>query len=301
MHVCMYAYARRGHLQRSSCSYSFSNDRPLTIPRITVMQLYLHIMHAIIWPRLNGRQSLILPITELIPLVSIMERFAELSPSHCSPLLTLSLLLLSLPRRSSEAMAANPCPVTSAPDDMETTMLSIWFDRQTMALILGDQAAKDPAAAAGPVTGSSSSSQDIAESAVKKKKEGIPSLAASREQETSEPGIISLSKQKYLELLLLAPLIWTNITAIDNGDRVGSNTTANPSLETSASTGAVCGTNSAAETTANKRFIWWWCGRYSDSEDARQFFLTLCQDIRIWFTFLLAYIELLDYFHDFIL
>ena len=39
-----------------------------------------------------------------------------------------------------------------------------------MALILGDQAAKDPAAAACPVTGSSSSSQDTLESAVKKKK-----------------------------------------------------------------------------------------------------------------------------------
>ena len=44
------------------------------------------------------------------------------------------------------------------------------------------------------------------------------------------------------------------ITAIDNDDRVGSSTTANPSLETSASTGAVSGTNSAAET-ANKRLI----------------------------------------------
>ena len=40
---------------------------------------------------------------------------------------------------------------------------------QAMALILGDQAAKDPAAAAGPVTGSSSSSQDIVESFIKKK------------------------------------------------------------------------------------------------------------------------------------
>ena len=40
---------------------------------------------------------------------------------------------------------------------------------QAMALILGEQAAKDPAAAAGPVTGSSSSSQDIAESTDKKK------------------------------------------------------------------------------------------------------------------------------------
>jgi hypothetical protein len=39
-----------------------------------------------------------------------------------------------------------------------------------MALILGDQAAKDPAAAAGPVTGSSSLSQNIVESTDKKKK-----------------------------------------------------------------------------------------------------------------------------------
>jgi hypothetical protein len=63
--------------------------------------------------------------------------------------------LPTVPRRSSEAMAANPSPVSSAPDDMETTMLSIWGYRRTrlqlkaMALILGDQEAKDPAAAAG--------------------------------------------------------------------------------------------------------------------------------------------------------
>jgi hypothetical protein len=77
---------------------------------------------------------------------------------------------------------------------------------------------------------------------------------------------------------IFTPLISTIITVIDNDDRVGSNSTANPSLETSASTVAVSGTNSAAEMTAKKRLIWLWCGRYSDSEDARQFFLTLCQD-----------------------
>ena len=55
-----------------------------------------------------------------------------------------------------------------------------------MALILGDQAAKDPAAAAGPVTGSSSPSQDIVESIVKKKKVGDSSLAEFKEQEASE-------------------------------------------------------------------------------------------------------------------
>ena len=66
---------------------------------------------------------------------------------------------------------------------------------QAMALILGEQVAKDPAAAAGPVTGSSSSSQDIVESAVKKKKVGDSSLAASKEPETSEPGIVYRSKQ----------------------------------------------------------------------------------------------------------
>ena len=124
MYVCLYACIDP---QRSSSKKQLQlqlQQRPLTIPRITWMQLYLRIMHAIILPRLNGRQSLILPITELIPLVSIMERFAELSPSHCSPLLTLSLLLLSLPRRSSETMAANPSPVASAADDMETAMLS---------------------------------------------------------------------------------------------------------------------------------------------------------------------------------
>jgi hypothetical protein len=48
-----------------------------------------------------------------------------------------------------------------------------------MALILDDQAAKDPAAAAGPVTESSSSLQDIVES-TDKKKVGDSSLAASR-------------------------------------------------------------------------------------------------------------------------
>jgi len=55
-----------------------------------------------------------------------------------------------------------------------------------MALILGDQAAKDPAAAAGPVTGSASSSQDIVESTDKKTKVGDSSLAASKEQEAPE-------------------------------------------------------------------------------------------------------------------
>jgi hypothetical protein len=55
-----------------------------------------------------------------------------------------------------------------------------------MALILGDQAAKDPAAAAGPVTGSSSSSQDILESTDKKRKMGGLSLAESKEQEAPE-------------------------------------------------------------------------------------------------------------------
>ena len=70
-----------------------------------------------------------------------------------------------------------------------------------------------------------------------------------------EPGIVYRSKQQYLELLLLAPLISTILTAIDNDDRVGSNATANPSLETSASTGAVSGPNSAAEKTANKRLL----------------------------------------------
>jgi hypothetical protein len=58
-----------------------------------------------------------------------------------------------------------------------------------MALILGDQAAKDPAAAAGPVTGSPSSSQDTVES-TDKKKVGDSSLAASKEQET--PKAVSL-------------------------------------------------------------------------------------------------------------
>jgi hypothetical protein len=48
-----------------------------------------------------------------------------------------------------------------------------------MALILGDQAAKDPATAAGPVTGSSSSSQDIVES-TDKNKGGDSSLSESR-------------------------------------------------------------------------------------------------------------------------
>ena len=52
-------------------------------------------------------------------------------------------------------MAANPSPGSRAADDIETTMLSIWVDRMmrlqclAMALIPGDQAAKDPAAAAG--------------------------------------------------------------------------------------------------------------------------------------------------------
>ena len=55
-------------------------------------------------------------------------------------------------------------------------------------------------------------------------------------------------------------MIPTIIAAIDNDDRVGSNTTANPSLETSASTGAVSGTNSASEKTANKGLIWLWGG-----------------------------------------
>jgi hypothetical protein len=55
-----------------------------------------------------------------------------------------------------------------------------------MALILGDQAAKDPAAAAGPVTGSSSLLQDIVESTDKKKKVGDSSLAESKEQEAPE-------------------------------------------------------------------------------------------------------------------
>ena len=58
---------------------------------------------------------------------------------------------------------------------------------QAMALILGEQAAKDPAAAAGPVTGSSSSSQDIVESTDKKKKKmGGFNLAESKEQEAPE-------------------------------------------------------------------------------------------------------------------
>jgi hypothetical protein len=56
-----------------------------------------------------------------------------------------------------------------------------------MALILGDQAAKDPAAAAGLVTGSSSSSQDIVESTVKKKA-GDLSPAESRSREPPNLG-----------------------------------------------------------------------------------------------------------------
>jgi hypothetical protein len=58
-----------------------------------------------------------------------------------------------------------------------------------MALILGDQAAKDPAAADGPVTGSSSSSQDIVESTdQKKKKVGDSSPAESRSRELPNLG-----------------------------------------------------------------------------------------------------------------
>ena len=56
---------------------------------------------------------------------------------------------------------------------------------QAMALILGEQAAEDPAAAAGPVTGSSSSLQDTLESTVKKK-EGDSSPVESKEQEGPE-------------------------------------------------------------------------------------------------------------------
>ena len=55
-----------------------------------------------------------------------------------------------------------------------------------MALILGDQAAKDPAAAAGPVTGSSFSSQDTLESTDMKKKMGGFNLAEFKEQEALE-------------------------------------------------------------------------------------------------------------------
>jgi hypothetical protein len=58
---------------------------------------------------------------------------------------------------------------------------------QALALILGDQAAKDPAAAAGPVTGSSSSSQDTLKSTDKKKKKaGGLSLPESKEHEAPE-------------------------------------------------------------------------------------------------------------------
>ena len=56
---------------------------------------------------------------------------------------------------------------------------------QAMALILGELAVKDPAAAAGPVTGLPSSSQDTLETTVKKK-EGDSSPAASKEQEAFE-------------------------------------------------------------------------------------------------------------------
>ena len=56
---------------------------------------------------------------------------------------------------------------------------------QAMALILGEQAAKDPAAADGSVTGSSSSSHDIAESTVKRKV-GDSRPAESKEQEAPE-------------------------------------------------------------------------------------------------------------------
>ena len=56
---------------------------------------------------------------------------------------------------------------------------------QAMALILGDQVAKDPAAAAGPVIGSSSSSKDTVES-TDKKKVGDSILAESKEQDAPE-------------------------------------------------------------------------------------------------------------------
>ena len=46
-------------------------------------------------------------------------------------------------------------------------------------------------------------------------------------------------------------MISTANAAIDNDDRVGSDTTANASLETSASTGAVSGSNSVGVITTN--------------------------------------------------
>ena len=46
-------------------------------------------------------------------------------------------------------------------------------------------------------------------------------------------------------------MVSTANAAIDKDDRVGSDTTANASLETSASTGAVSGTNSVGVITTN--------------------------------------------------
>ena len=59
MHACMYAWIDQ---QRSSSKKQLQlqlSQRPSTIPRITLMQLYLQIMHAIICPRLMQRDCFI--------------------------------------------------------------------------------------------------------------------------------------------------------------------------------------------------------------------------------------------------
>ncbi len=82
-----------------------------------------------------------------------------------------------------------------------------------MALILGDQVAKDPAAAAGPVTESSSSSQDTLESTDKKNKVGDSRLIEQR---------LIVQNNHSLELSFFTPLLSTTSATIDDGDHVGS-------------------------------------------------------------------------------
>ena len=212
---------------------------------------------------------------------------AELNLSHCSPLLTLSLLLLSLPKRSSEVMAAS--------DEMETTMLSIWVDPrmmwlqcQAMALILGDQAAKDPAAAAGdhhlhrrilwkaPTTRKSwegrVSPNPRSRKPPKRWTHCYPTawwrVKFNRTWQTFN----------VFNSCIFTPLIFTgNAAVLDNDDRVVSDTTANPSLETSVSTGAVSGTNSFGVITSNSISCTeqstrpWWCSTtYLHNPDAHK-------------------------------
>ncbi len=189
-------------------------------------------------------------------------------------------------------------PVTSAPDDMETTMLSIWGDRrmrlqcQAMALILGDQAAKDPAAAAGLehriiIFIAGYSGEHRQEEGRRWEGWVLPNPRSRKPLKrwthfhptAWRRAKVYRTRQTFnvFNSCIFTPLISTANAAIDKDDRVGSDTTANASLETSASTVAVSGSNSVGVITTNSISCAeqstrpWWCSTtYLHNPDAHK-------------------------------